>query len=81
MIPGLVRNCSRTSNTTRPAARPTALMASPENRNTTEAPMIRPTRLFGAARLRLNAALVSRPAAPSASWPPSLASACTMAVL
>ena len=38
MIPGLVRNCSRTSKTTLPAARETALMASPEKKNTTEAP-------------------------------------------
>ncbi len=32
-----MRNCSRTSNTTRPAARETALIARPENRNTTKA--------------------------------------------
>ena len=47
MIPGLVRNCSRTSKTTRPAARDTALIARPENRNTTAAPMIRPNSRFG----------------------------------
>ena len=42
MIPGISWNWRRTSNTTAPAARPTALIARPENRNTTEAPMIRP---------------------------------------
>ena len=47
MIPGLVRNCSRTSKTTRPAARDTAWMARPENRKTTAAPMIRPNSRFG----------------------------------
>ena len=47
MIPGWVRNCSRTSNTTRPAARETALIARPEKKNTTAAPMIAPTTLFG----------------------------------
>ncbi len=47
MIPGLVRNCSRTSKTTRPAARDTALIARPENRNTTAAPMIRPNSRLG----------------------------------
>ena len=48
MIPGLVRNCSRTSNTTRPAARDTALIARPEKKNTTAAPSTAPTTLFGA---------------------------------
>ena len=54
MIPGLVRNCSRTSKTTRPAARETALIASPLNRNTTAAPMIRPTRAFGVTGIGMN---------------------------
>ena len=35
MIPGISRNWRRTSKTTAPAARPTALIARPENRNTT----------------------------------------------
>ena len=48
MIPGCSRNCRRTSNTIAPAARVTALIASPENMKTTDAPMIRPTRLLGA---------------------------------
>ena len=39
--------------TTRPAARPTAMIASPENRNTTEAPMISPTSTFGLSTPRL----------------------------
>ena len=51
MIPGISRNWRRTSNTTAPAARPTALIARPENRNTTAAPSSRPTRLAGSATL------------------------------
>ncbi len=47
MIPGFSRNCRRTSNTTEPADRDTALIASPEKRKTTAAPAIRPTRLLG----------------------------------
>ncbi len=47
MIPGNSRNWRRTSNTTAPADRDTALIASPENRNTTAAPNSRPTRLRG----------------------------------
>ena len=52
MIPGRVRNCSRTSKTTRPAARDTALMARPEKKNTTAAPSTAPTTLFGFTRLK-----------------------------
>ena len=47
MIPGFSRNWRRTSNTTAPAARDTALTARPENMNTTAAPMMTPTRMFG----------------------------------
>ena len=47
MIPGFSRNWRRTSNTIAPAARVTALIASPENMNTTAAPMITPTSVFG----------------------------------
>ena len=47
MIPGFVRNWLRTSFTTRPAARATALTARPEKKNTTDAPMIRPNSTFG----------------------------------
>ena len=54
MIPGWSRNCRRTSNTIAPAARVTALMARPENMNTTEAPMITPTRVFGLNTSKLN---------------------------
>ena len=54
MIPGWVRNWLRTSRTTRCAARPTALISRLENRNTTEAPMITPTRTFGRSIDRLN---------------------------
>ena len=52
MIPGRVRNCSRTSKTTRPAARETALIARPEKKNTTAAPSTAPTTLFGFTRLK-----------------------------
>src|SRR5690242_7702892 len=54
MIPGSSRNWRRTSNTTAPADRDTALIARPENRNTTAAPRIRPTRLPGLATLRIS---------------------------
>ncbi len=65
MIPGRVRNCSRTSNTTRPAARETALIASPEKKKTTAAPRIAPTTLLGFTRLKAScrvSAAVSRAA-------------------
>src|SRR5579859_7125821 len=54
MIPGCVLNCSRTSNTTRPAARPTAMISRPEKKNTTDAPTMRPTSAFGRSIERLN---------------------------
>jgi hypothetical protein len=47
MMPGISRNWRRTSRTTAPADRDTALIARPEKRNTTAAPMIMPTRFFG----------------------------------
>lgn len=47
MIPGMSRNWRRTSYTTAPAARETALTARPEKRNTTAAPTITPTSVFG----------------------------------
>ncbi|CAM5240047.1 hypothetical protein SVIOM342S_05149 [Streptomyces violaceorubidus] len=47
MIPGRSRNCRRTSKTTAPADRDTALIASPEKRKTTAAPAMSPTRLLG----------------------------------
>ncbi len=47
MIPGCSRNCLRTSNTTRPAARPTARIAWAENMNATDPPISRPTRTLG----------------------------------
>ena len=61
MIPGCVLNCSRTSKTTRPAARPTAMIARPEKKNTTDAPTMRPTSAFGLSidRLKVFAALPS----------------------
>ena len=46
MMPGFSRNCRRTSNTTAPAARLTALTARPENRKTTAAPSTTPTSVF-----------------------------------
>ena len=55
MIPGWSRNWRRTSKTIAPAARVTALIARPENRNTTAAPMITPTRVFGLNTSKLNA--------------------------
>src|SRR2546421_4080782 len=69
MIPGNSRNWRRTSNTTAPAERDTALMARPENMNTTAAPMISPTRLLGLETLSELASWVSAsftPALPSA---------------
>ena len=51
MIPGFARNCLRTSCTTMPAVRPTARMASEENRKATEPPMSRPMKVFGSATL------------------------------
>ena len=47
MIPGFSRNWRRTSNTMAPAARVTASMARPENRNTVAPPRITPTRVTG----------------------------------
>ncbi len=47
MIPGISRNWRRTSNTIAPAARVTASIARPENRNTTEPPMMTPTSVSG----------------------------------
>ena len=47
MIPGCSRNWRRTSNTMAPAARVTASMARPENRNTVAPPRITPTRVTG----------------------------------
>ena len=51
MIPGFSRNCRRTSCTTVPAVRPTARMASDENRNTTVPPMSAPAKVLGSAML------------------------------
>ena len=51
MIPGCSRNWRRTSCTTVPAERPTARMASDENRNATEPPMSRPMKMVGLATL------------------------------
>ena len=55
MIPGFSRNWRRTSNTIAPAARVTALIARPENMNTTAAPMITPTSVLGANTSKANA--------------------------
>ena len=44
-------NWLRTSCTTTPAVRPTARMASAENRNATEPPISRPMKIFGSATL------------------------------
>src|SRR5664279_4456279 len=54
MIPGISRNWRRTSMTTAPAARATALTASPENRNTTAAPSSMPTSVSGDTTLAVN---------------------------
>ena len=51
MIPGCSRNWRRTSSTTVPAERPTARMASDENRKPIEPPMSRPMKVFGLATL------------------------------
>src|SRR5262245_8680491 len=64
MIPGCVLNCSRTSKTTRPAARPTAMIARPEKKNTTDAPTMSPTSAFGRSIDRLKL-LAARPSAVS----------------
>src|ERR1700722_7822081 len=47
MIPGCSLNCRRTSCTTVPAERPTALMASDENKNATDPPMSSPMKTVG----------------------------------
>ncbi len=77
MMPGFVRNCSRTSNTTRPAARDTALIARPEKKKTTEAPTMSPTRLCGSATFSTpvycNTSNSPRPARAAA--PPAFATA------
>ena len=82
MIPGCSRNCRRTSKITAPAARDTALMARPEKKKTTDAPMMSPTRLDGlatsrtpeycsrSARLRMD----SPAAAPASAVAPTTAS-------
>ena len=74
MIPGFSRNWRRTSCTTMPAVRPTARMASDENRNTTVPPMSAPAKVLGSAMLIAissndtpgSAAIVSRKEANSA---------------
>ena len=79
MIPGCSRNCRRTSKMIAPAARVTALIASPENRNTTEAPISRPTRLRGLETSRMprywEASCTPRPCSAS----PACAVACCTA--
>ena len=47
MMPGVVAELVAYLEDHRAAARPTALIASPENRNTTDAPIISPTSTFG----------------------------------
>ena len=47
MMPGISANWRRTSNTIAPAARVTASIARPENKNTVAAPRITPTRVIG----------------------------------
>ena len=64
MIPGWSRNCLRTSCTTCPAARPTARIASEENRNGTEPPINRPTSTSGSS---IRMPLKTNPALRSAS--------------
>ena len=65
MMPGWSRNWFRTSTTTCEAARPTARIASEENRNATEPPIRSPTSTFGwSTRTPTNP---SRPARRSAS--------------
>ena len=51
MIPGCSRNWRRTSWTTVPADRPTARMASEENKKATEPPISRPMKVVGSATL------------------------------
>ena len=51
MMPGCSRNWRRTSSTTVPAERPTARMASDENRKAIEPPMSRPMKVVGLATL------------------------------
>ena len=51
MIPGCSRNWRRTSWTTVPAERPTARMASEENRNTIDPPISSPMNMVGLATL------------------------------
>ncbi len=65
MIPGIVRNWRRTSYTTAPAARDTALTARPEKRNTTAAPTITPTSVFGEMMLSENDSPTSLSVAPA----------------
>src|SRR5215213_2243227 len=57
MIPGCSRNWRRTSKTMAPAARVTALIARPENMNTTAAPRIRPNRFDGVMTWKSNSRL------------------------
>src|SRR3954467_2206070 len=65
MMPGISRNWRRTSKTTAPAARPTALTARPAERTTTAAPTGSPTRFAGSTMLmtpnnaKISVALVS----------------------
>ena len=72
MIPGSSRNCLRTSVTTRAAALATALIARPEKKNTTAAPMIRPNSTFGSLTFRANA-----PRPPTTPSPTLACSVCT----
>ena len=51
MIPGCSRNCRRTSWTTVPAERPTARMASEENKKAIDPPIKSPMKVVGAATL------------------------------
>ena len=51
MIPGWSRNWFRTSTTTCDAARPTARIASEQNRNATEPPISSPTSTLGSSTL------------------------------
>ena len=63
IIPGYFLNCSRTSTTTAPAARETALIARPENIKTTAAPIINPTKFLGSATSRTPLNSIARSAA------------------
>ena len=62
MIPGWSRNWFRTSTTTWDAARPTARIASEQNRNATEPPISRPTSTLGRST-RIGNSIPSRPRA------------------